>query len=274
MNNEYAPPPLKKSTYILVHNAWHGSWCFEEVANLLKEAGQKVIVPNLPGRNSTSPDDFKNINLKTYVDFITSLVKQQTSPVTLVGHGTAGVIISQVAENIPDKIEHLIYITALIPDNGQSLFDETKKFKDPGLSTEMSVNLATNQVTLNKSDKAMECLFGECNEEDAQAAMSRLQETDAYQPLIAPITITADRFGQIKKTYILGRKDSNITMEDQLKTALKHKCRMIIIDCGHAPFVSAREYLADALLNNYGQPTQFADRVKHPEVDNWRKFFI
>jgi len=272
--NTYTPPPLKKSTYILVHGAWHGGWCYDSVASLLKEAGQTVIIPDLPGRNSKSADAFKDINLNTYVDFITDLVKKQKTPVTLVGHSMAGVIISQVAENIPDLIEHLIYITAFIPDSGQSLFDETKKFKEPGLSTEMTVDLAKNRVTISKSEKTMECLFGECSEDDAKIAMERLQVTDAYQPFVAPITTSADRFGKIKKTYVLSRKDSSITMENQLRIALKHKCRMIILETGHASFISAKEYLADALLNNYGQPTQFADRVKEPEVDNWRKFYF
>ena len=274
MNNDYTPPPIKKTTYILVHGAWHGSWCYDEVASLLKETGQKVIIPDLPGRNSTSPDAFKNINLNTYVDFITDIVKKQKNPVTLVGHSLAGVIISQVAENIPDKIEHLIYITAFIPDSGESLFDETKNFKEPGLSTEMIVDLATNRITLNKSEKAMEHLFGDCEPEAAKKAMKRLQDSDAYQPFVAPITTTANRFGRIKKTYVLGRKDSSIIMEDQLKIAIRNKCRMIILEAGHSPFLSAKEYLADALLNNYGQPTQFSDRVKEPEVENWRKFYF
>jgi pimeloyl-ACP methyl ester carboxylesterase len=271
MNNNYTSLPLKKSTYILIHGAWHGSWCYKDIASLLIESGQTVIVPDLPGRSGSSTDNLKNINLNTYVDFITDLVKQQNSPVTLVGHSMAGVIISQVAENIPEKIEHLIYISAFIPENGQSFLDAANKYKDPGLSSEMTIDLVSNTVAIEKSPKAMECLFGDCNPEDAIAAMGFLQNTDAYQPLIAPIEISTERFGSIKKTYVMGRLDSSISLGSQIKIAAKNKCRMIILETGHASFISAKEYLADALLNNYGQPTQFSDRVQEPEVEHWRR---
>lgn len=82
--------------YVLVHGAWHGSWCWRKVVPLLRAKGHTVFTPDLPGhyRSATPCAD---VTLKTYVDSISDLIVSNNHKVILVGHSMAGVVISQVA---------------------------------------------------------------------------------------------------------------------------------------------------------------------------------
>ena len=106
-------------TYVLVHGAWAEESAWGMVRNdLAKNAN--VIVVNLPA-HGTDPTDGAGIGLSDYVKTVTGAIREQTGKVILVGHSMAGAIISQVAENLPDKVEKLIYVAAYLPKTGESL---------------------------------------------------------------------------------------------------------------------------------------------------------
>ena len=109
-------------TYILVHGAWHGAWCWYKVVPLLEARGHKVVAPDLPGhgKDTTKPEQ---VTLADYVNKVVSVANDQNGPVILVGHSMAGVVISQAAEVLgANKISALIYLDAFLPANGESLF--------------------------------------------------------------------------------------------------------------------------------------------------------
>ena len=110
-------------TYILIHGAWHGSWCWQRVASHLQNLGHSVITPDLPGHHHNHRN-FKRITLRTYVNRIEEIIQTIQQPVILVGHSMAGIVLTQLAENMPDKIDLLIYVSAFIPQNGGSLILE------------------------------------------------------------------------------------------------------------------------------------------------------
>src|ERR1700733_1981637 len=93
-----------KKTYILLHGAWHAGWCWKHIIPILESHGHTVIVPDLPGHGEDKTP-YLDITLKTYIDSITEIIMLMGKPVTLVGHSMAGVIISQIGENIPDRID-------------------------------------------------------------------------------------------------------------------------------------------------------------------------
>ncbi|MBA3922407.1 MAG: alpha/beta fold hydrolase, partial [Nostocaceae cyanobacterium] len=110
------------STCILIHGAWHSSWCWNKVATLLEQAGHKVIAPDLPshGKDKTP---IREVTLQSYTDRICEILTELIEPVILVGHSMGGLVITQVAEQCPDKIEKLVYLCAFLPGNGESLLD-------------------------------------------------------------------------------------------------------------------------------------------------------
>jgi pimeloyl-ACP methyl ester carboxylesterase len=101
------------STYVLVHGAWHGRWCWEKVVPLLKQAGHQVEILDLPeyGQDKTL---LREITLATYTKRVCETLDAQAEPVILVGHSMAGIVITQVAEERPEKIKTLVYLTAFL----------------------------------------------------------------------------------------------------------------------------------------------------------------
>ncbi|MCL1838749.1 MAG: alpha/beta hydrolase, partial [Propionibacteriaceae bacterium] len=111
-----------RNTYVLVHGSWHSSWAWEPVAWALREQGNRVVTPALPG--SMRLAGRAGINHSHYVaavvDEITRLDLRQ---VILVGHSFAGSVIAPVWQVIPDRIQRLVFHTAFVIADGQSVSD-------------------------------------------------------------------------------------------------------------------------------------------------------
>ena len=111
-------------TFVLIHGAHHGSWCWKMVTPLLEKAGYNVIAPDLPGHGENKKKAIEEITLNDYLDCIFEVLDRQPEPVILVGHSMGGLVISQVAEYRPNKIKKLVYLCAVLLKNGESLFKE------------------------------------------------------------------------------------------------------------------------------------------------------
>lgn len=108
-------------TFLLVHGAWSGGWDYAQVETILRANNDKVYRPTLTGLGErvhlASPD----INLTTFISDIVNVIKfEDLHDVILVGHSFGGMVISGVAEQLPERISHLIYLDAMVPDDGQS----------------------------------------------------------------------------------------------------------------------------------------------------------
>ncbi len=113
------------STFVLVHGAWHGGWCWSRVAARLRERGHAVYTPTLTGlgerRHLISPQ----VNLDTHVEDIVNLLQfEELERVVLVGHSYAGIVISGVADRVPQRLRQLVYLDALLLEPGKSLFSD------------------------------------------------------------------------------------------------------------------------------------------------------
>lgn len=93
------------STYLLVHGAWHGGWCWRKVVPLLEAQGHKVLAPTLPGHGEDKTPAAA-VTLRSYADTICRLAGAQTKPVILVGHSMGGIVITQAAENAQIALRH------------------------------------------------------------------------------------------------------------------------------------------------------------------------
>ncbi len=117
------------SNYVLIHGAWHGAWCWDKVVPLLEKEGHKVEAPDLPGHgNDKTP--IPEISLQAYADRVCEILDAQSEPVILVGHSMGGVVITQAAENRPEKIKKLVYLTAFLLQNGEFLLQYGEPDKD------------------------------------------------------------------------------------------------------------------------------------------------
>jgi pimeloyl-ACP methyl ester carboxylesterase len=108
------------ATFVLVHGAWHGGWCWRHVAPLLRARGHEVHAPDLPGHGA-DPAPTATQTLDDYAERIGATVADCRGEVVLVGHSLGGLVISAVAEARPERLHRLVYLTAFLPRDGDSL---------------------------------------------------------------------------------------------------------------------------------------------------------
>jgi pimeloyl-ACP methyl ester carboxylesterase len=111
------------ATFVLVHGAWHGGWCWSDVATELRAAGHGVLAPTLSGvaeRSRLAP----HTDLSLHVEELAGLLYfADVREVVLVGHSYGGMVVSGAAARSGARIARLVYLDAFVPDDGQSLFD-------------------------------------------------------------------------------------------------------------------------------------------------------
>jgi pimeloyl-ACP methyl ester carboxylesterase len=115
----------KLPPYVLVHGAWHGGWCWGQVAERLRAAGHRVFTPTLTGLGDRAHLIAPNVGLATHVeDVISILDMEDLSDVVLVGHSFGGAVIGGVADVRADRIRRLVFLDALLVQSGQSPFSQ------------------------------------------------------------------------------------------------------------------------------------------------------
>ncbi|MFY8272751.1 alpha/beta fold hydrolase [Pseudoalteromonas sp. SSDWG2] len=117
-----------KPTVVFVHGAWGGGWDYKHMQSLLQAQGYEVYRPTLTGLGERYHLSNPNINLDTHISDITQVLEfEDLNKVILVGHSYGGMVITGVAERVPERIHHLLYIDALLPVDGESVMDTMSK---------------------------------------------------------------------------------------------------------------------------------------------------
>ncbi|WP_232698242.1 alpha/beta fold hydrolase [Brevibacillus daliensis] len=234
------------STFVLVHGAWHGEWCWDKIVPLLQDAGHRVLTFDLPGhgKDKTPPSE---VTLKNYTDHLCSILDNESERVILVGHSMGGIVITQTAEYRPEKIQLLVYLCAFLPENEQTLLQilENDKKESPP-----AVVLSEDKTNLElKDDLIKDAFYGECSESDIFEAKGKLC-VQPLLPFITPVRITEDHFEKVPRVYIETLKDNAISVICQREMYTKTPCRQIItLDTDHSPFFSQPEVLSSHLKN-------------------------
>ncbi len=121
-----------KKTMVLVHGAWGGAWAFREVDRELTNDGWKVYRPTLTGQGERVHLASKDVGLSTHIeDVVNEILYEDLHDVVLVGHSYGGMVITGVADKIPDRIKQVIYVDACLPNDGESLEDVIPKVPGP-----------------------------------------------------------------------------------------------------------------------------------------------
>lgn len=235
------------STFVLIHGAWHGAWCWKNVVPLLEQAGHTVIAPDLPshGQDTTPIDD---VTLQSYTERVCAIVRAQAEPVILVGHSMGGVVITQAAEQCPDRIKALVYLCAFLPGNGESLLDLAQQ--DPETLVLPNLVVSDDQSRATVSEQAIkDAFYGDCSSEDIAWAKTLLVP-QALAPFATPVRTTEASFGRVPRVYIEGLQDRAIPIALQRRMHSALPCRTVItMNTSHSPFFSAPEALAVRLTS-------------------------
>ena len=110
----------------MVPGGWQGGWVFDAVAGELRRRGHRVEAVTLAGLELDGPVGGElPANLDVHVEQVAAVVERADGPLALCGHSYAGLVIAGVADRLGDRLEHLVFIDAYVPDDGDSCWSLT-----------------------------------------------------------------------------------------------------------------------------------------------------
>lgn len=114
------------TTFVLVPGACHGGWCFDDLAAALRAKGHRVLAPTLTGVAGRAHLAHSGVNLETHItDVIAEMRAGHVTDAVLVGHSYAGMVITAVADRVPEQVDSLVYLDAFVPRDGESCWTLT-----------------------------------------------------------------------------------------------------------------------------------------------------
>ena len=239
------------ATFVLVHGAWHGSWCWKRVRKALQAQGHDVFTPTLTGVGERSHLLSPHVTLDTHIDDIVNLIRwEELSDVVLCGHSYGGCVISGVADRVSDRIGSLVYLDAFVLQDGQSLHDTL-----PSSQKDLQLDLARDHgagwkvppipaevFNVNASD--LEWVNRQCT----------MQSLATFQQ---PIKLKGTAAAASPATFILASGWSDSPFPVFFERSKARGWTTLSIPCGHDVMLDRPEELTSALLGvAAAQPSQ------------------
>jgi len=232
--------------FVLVHGAWHGGWCWEKVTPLLEAAGHRVDALDLPGHGA-NPAAVADMTLEAYARHVADRVEAAGGPVVLVGHSMGGMSVTGAAELVPERIAALVYVAAFLPGDGQSLVQLADGDPEALVLPNLVVDEAAGLSTV-REEARRDAFYGECSAEDAAWASAQLVP-ESLAATAAPVHVTEERAGSVRRIYIESTRDRAISIGKQRQMQAARPCEQVLtIDTDHSPYLSRPEELARHLL--------------------------
>jgi len=234
------------STFVLVHGAYHGAWCWSRLTPLLESQGHRVLAPDLPGHGEDQTP-LSDVTLSNYTAAICQVVASADEPVILVGHSMAGAVVAGAAERMASRVRQLVFLTAYIPGDGQSVAQMVRA--DTRISIPIERVGAAGVPCLRMApDVLRRHFYHDATDDDFVWAAARVRQ-QAIAPFAARVQLSAAQFGAVPRAYIHCRHDRAIGLALQRQMALAAGCSpMLYLKSGHSPFVTQPAALCAMLV--------------------------
>jgi pimeloyl-ACP methyl ester carboxylesterase len=233
------------ATFVLVHGAFHGGWCYSRVARILRAAGHDVFTPTLTGLGERTHLAHMSVNLSLHVEDVAAVLRnEELTDVILCGYSYAGMVITGVAAAEGERIRTLVYLDAIVPQDGQSLFDVV------GLETMQRTVAAAARDGLVPSPGTA---FFNVNSADSEWVERRCVP-QAVATFVEAVRLTGRERAVRNRTYMFASNYGyalNREIFDRL--GQDPAWRTVTIDAGHDMMIDAPEELAQALLQEIGR---------------------
>ena len=224
-----------QTTFVIVHGAWGGSWAFKKVDSLMTAHGALVYRPSLTGQGERLHLASPEVSLSTHVqDVVNMIVFENLNDIVLVGHSYGGMVITGVADRIPERIRKLIYLDAFLPLDGESVFTANPKGREGIRSMEKDGMIVPPWV---KADQPFP--------KDVPQSVKTFSEV---------IALKNPKLKDIAGVYILtvdeGKKPEEDTFYIFAERAKKRKWKYVEMVADHNPQWSKASELANLLETN------------------------
>ncbi len=231
-------------TYVLVHGAWADESAWGFVRNQLAIKANVVTV-NLPAHGADNTYGV-GVGLNEYVKTVSEVVNKQIGKVVLVGHSMAGMIISQVAENLPTKIDKLIYVAAYLPKSGEDAAGITNKFLNNKPIEAFQFNKDYTLVSINK-DALPTVVCADCSPE-MKETLVKYHRAEPVKGLNDKVLLTV-KFAAVPKYYISTKNDYSVpsALQQQMIKNNNTVKKVFEMNTSHLPFVVQPQEFLDIL---------------------------
>lgn len=235
------------STYVLVHGASQGGWCWEKAKMKLEKNGHTVFTPDLPGHEAQSTLPYSEITFDRYVQRIVDIVTDIEGKVVLVGHSLGGAVIEKAIDELDEnKVAKAIFVSGFIPKDGDIVGEILKADVESELRDCFNLNEDGTAVELIP-EKIGDIVYNGCRAEDVQIAKSKVVPQSVI-PIGTPIRIKHRK--DMRRIGIICTNDKSLTPATQERMYRAAGCELRYLESGHAPFFSHDNELTDILLEN------------------------
>ena len=276
-----------KPTFVFIHGAWHGGWCWSEVVRLLAEHGYPALALDLPGHGitarfpaaylsqdaaalSSEPSPLAALGLNDYrehtLKVIRGLTQDGSGPVILVGHSLGGATLSAVAEAAPQLVRRLVYLTAFVPVAFQTVLEYLMQpnfassevpslfVADPRVAAAARIN--HNSADMGYVAKCRSAFYHDVSDAVFPVIANLLTPDEPIQAFTTPVGATAARWGSVQRAFIRCTSDRAIpiTLQDKMiadADALTPGNAFVqkTLATSHSPFASNPSALVEALVS-------------------------
>lgn len=225
------------ATFVLVHGSWHGSWCWKRVRRTLQKLGHEVFTPTLTGLGERSHLLAETVDLETHTLDVLNLIRwEELDDFVLCGHSYGGMVVSGVADAIPERLRSLVLLDAFVPEAGQRLTDFIPGLEEHVVDGWKVPPMPAVALGVNAADAPWV---------DRQCTAHPLA---CYQQ---PVRLTGgrDRVRQIAYIYASGWAGDQSPFHAFYQSAKSRGWKTCKIECGHDAMLDRPDELATLLLN-------------------------
>ena len=230
--------------YTFIHSAWMGGWQWQGLTQEMGDAAQ-YATPDLPahGSDKTAPSD---VSLASYAETVANEINNVDGKTILVSHSFGGVVASQTAEMVPEKIAALVYVCAFMLPDGASFMDAINGVEDSVALN--NLQFSEDGTTVVIKDDALHSAVGHDVPLDAFAAAGPYLVAEPVGPLGEAVSLSAENYGSIPKYYVECTDDRAIPVAQQRGMYEAQPVEAVYsLATSHLPMFSNVTGLAEAL---------------------------
>jgi pimeloyl-ACP methyl ester carboxylesterase len=239
------------ATFVLIHGAWHGGWCWWKVAPLLRAQGHDVLTPSLTGLGEREhlarlmPPAMLNLDLHVR-DITQVLESNDLRDVILVAHAYAGMVVTGAAEVCPERLGALVFVNGVVPGDGEAMVDQLEAVRGPDFVARIRQHIADGSPFMPAPTTGEEIAerWSITDPADQEFVLPKLSPQPTLTFAQAVRTGRPDAAG-LRREFVLCSESGFDAVAER---ASENDWGVHRIDTGHDPMITAPRELADILV--------------------------